>query len=521
MARFLLLLIFVSNSVALREDAAQPQTSHPKLSILLLHAFFPSHTFPLISLGAELASRGHNVSCFGSVTTDFETRHKELLKSNGIHYLNTTLFDTSIFDEFRQIAKDNGTIFELLPSIIKIIKLFSSESFYNTIELNVSQFDYLIAEQAAGPLLYDLSSKWNHSNTMLLILQSEVIPRYLQAWPYPRYLAPFSDNMTFLERLVNTGVYVIKEQIMSQFFILLMRFNGLRGMPSDFLSMVVHQPTLHNTVIGLDWPKAVLPLQHYIGPMFLPHPPPLEPSLINWLERERKETVPVIVISMGTTAEITKEMAEAFISLSSNYRLVWSLRESNQHVLSGLQINKSQIYVTPWLSQVAMLKHHSVKLAILHCGLNGVQESLYNGVPVLCLPYGIDQHDNAFRLEYYKLGISLQPHEVTNETLSKAVASLQEKVYDDNVNKISVLFKAAGGVKKGADLVELYAEVGYEHGLPSFVRYQWGFIQYYNIDVWIVLGLLLTLSFIGCRKLCKRCCCSRCCMKKEAKRKTE
>ena len=354
------------------------------------------------------------------------------------------------------------------------------------------------------------------------MLQSELTPRYLQAWPYPRFTAPFSDNMTFLERLLNTGVYVMIEQVVSQFFLLLMRFNGLRNMPSDFLSMVVHQPTLHNTVIGLDWPKAILPLQHYVGPMFLPHPPPLEPSLINWLEREGKEAAPVIVISMGTTADITKGMAEAFISLSSNYRLVWSLRESNQHVLSGLQINTSLIHVTPWLSQLTMLQHHSVKLAILHCGLNGVQESLYNRVPVLCLPYGIDQHDTAFRLEYYKLGVSLFPHEVNNETLRKAVASLQEKVYYDNVNKISVLFKAAGGVKRGADLVELYAEVGYEHGLPSFVRYQWGFIQYYNIDVWIVLGLLLTLSFIGCRKLCKRhCCCSRCWMRKEAKRKTE
>lgn len=136
-------------------------------------------------------------------------------------------------NEFRQIAKDNGTtIFSLLPSIIRILRLFTSESFYNysTIESNVSGFDYLIAEQAAGPLLYDLSSKWNNSNTMLLMLQSELTPRYLQAWPYPRFTAPFSDNMTFLERLLNTGVYVMIEQVVSQFFLLLMRFNGLRNM---------------------------------------------------------------------------------------------------------------------------------------------------------------------------------------------------------------------------------------------------------------------------------------------------
>lgn len=136
--KFLLLIaIFACNSVALHKEAVQPQASHPKLSILLLHSFFPSHTFPLISLGAELVSRGHSVSCFGSVTADFETRHKELLKSNGIHYLNTTLFDTSIFNEFRQIAKDNGTtIFSLLPSIIRILRLFTSESFIIILQLN-------------------------------------------------------------------------------------------------------------------------------------------------------------------------------------------------------------------------------------------------------------------------------------------------------------------------------------------------------------------------------------------------
>ena len=516
-----LLLVCNPASASGKEDAGGP----PKLSILLLHSFFPSHTFPLISLGAELASRGHRVSCFGSVTNDYETRHKELLESNGIHYLNTTLFDATLFDEFRKMAKDNGTtIATLLPKIYQIIKFFKSESVYNSSmlqleELNGSEYDYLIAEQAASPILYYLSDKWNNSNKMLMMLQSEMSPRYLQAWPYPRFTSPFNDNMTFLERLLNTGVFVLIEHMVSWLFWYIMNLSG--SMPSDFFSMPIYQPTLYNTVIGLDWPKATLPLQHYVGPMFLPHPPPLQSSLTDWLEQDEKGAAPVIVISMGTTGEITTKMAEAFISLSSDYRLVWSLRESNHHVLSGLDIDKSSIYITPWLAQFTMLKHKSVKLAVLHCGLNGVQESLYNGVPVLCLPYGIDQHDTASRLESNKLGLSMLPHNVNKETLWKAVELLQDRVYYDNVQKIRTLFKTAGGVTKAAELVELYAQVGYEHGLPSFVRYKWNFVQYYNLDVWVVLALFVMLSFLGCRKICRKCRCSRCCLKIKMKRKTE
>ena len=101
----------------------------------------------------------------------------------------------------------------------------------------------------------------------------------------------------------------------------------------------------------------------------------------------------------------------------------------------------------------------------------------------------------------------------------------EREQFEDNARKISALFKAAGGVKKGADLVELYAEIGYEHGLPSFIRYDWNFIQYYNIDVWCVLVVLIVLGLIGCR-LCCKCFCRRicgccCCRQGKEKRKTD
>ena len=483
------------------------------LSVLLVHSMFSSHIFPLVSLGAELVSRGHTVSCIGSVVEGFD-HIPALAESYGIKYKHISYVSKEIYDGFKQTGKHDGDkswvtlIANLTRFMLKAQK--DAESMLLPFKtLNISEYDYIIVEQAAYPIQHYLSNTRKATNTMFLIILAEFTPRFIIPWPYPRLSAPLTPDMSFIDRLINTALYIpVEYAMMVMISIMTNAIDSDLNVPINFLNAALGQPILYNTVIGFEWPKPLLPLQHYVGPMFPPNPSPLDSSLSEWLNESGVS--PVIVISMGTTAIITRELAESFITLSTKYRLVWSLRESNQHVLSGLHIDKERIYLTSWLSQFTMLQHPSVKVAILHCGINGVQEALYNRVPVLCVPFGMDQHNIALQITHQKLGLSLKSHEVNEKTLTDAIDLLQGSLYQNNAKRISHLYKAAGGAKAGADLVELYAAYGYEHGLPAFIRYKWSFIEYYNIDVWIVLiGMLIALMY-GIRKCCRFCCTRRC-----------
>lgn len=53
------------------------------------------------------------------------------------------------------------------------------------------------------------------------------------------------------------------------------------------------------------------------------------------------------------------------------------------------------IKVASWIPQNDVLGHSKTKLLFGHAGGNGMIESLYHGVPMVCAPFYADQFDNA------------------------------------------------------------------------------------------------------------------------------
>lgn len=53
------------------------------------------------------------------------------------------------------------------------------------------------------------------------------------------------------------------------------------------------------------------------------------------------------------------------------------------------------IFISKWLPQNEILSHPNIILFISHCGLGGVIESRYHGVPILAVPIYGDQYMNA------------------------------------------------------------------------------------------------------------------------------
>ena len=56
--------------------------------------------------------------------------------------------------------------------------------------------------------------------------------------------------------------------------------------------------------------------------------------------------------------------------------------------------------------------------------------------------------------------------------------------------------EAGGGVERAARLIEHYSEVGYDHLVPAYAKYDWTWIQYHNADVKaVVLVVLMALGY--------------------------
>ena len=106
----------------------------------------------------------------------------------------------------------------------------------------------------------------------------------------------------------------------------------------------------------------------------------------------------------------------------------------------------------------------------------------------------------------------------TSENVTNAIKTITEtKEYREQANKIRQIFLFAGGARRAADLVEFYAEVGYDHLIPAYAKYEWSCVQYYNLDVYCVLLLLSFLVLYSAFRLLKCCCCRVCCSSKKPK----
>ena len=65
---------------------------------------------------------------------------------------------------------------------------------------------------------------------------------------------------------------------------------------------------------------------------------------------------------------------------------------------------------------------------------------------------------------------------------------------------IRQVFIQAGGAERAAELVEFYADVGYDHLIPAYAKYEWSWVQYYNVDVYgIILCFICACIYCSVR----------------------
>lgn len=86
------------------------------------------------------------------------------------------------------------------------------------------------------------------------------------------------------------------------------------------------------------------------------------------------------------------------------------------------------VLIKTWLPQVDILAHPNVKLFISHCGLGGIVESQWLGVPILGFPMFGDQMMNADLAEQEGWIIQMDLKTLNEDEIYK---NIQELLYNE------------------------------------------------------------------------------------------
>nr|WP_257031001.1 nucleotide disphospho-sugar-binding domain-containing protein [Edaphobacter lichenicola] len=196
---------------------------------------------------------------------------------------------------------------------------------------------------------------------------------------------------------------------------------------------------------GIPWPSQF----HYAGPLH--DDEGREPVAFPW---EKLNGKPLIYASLGTLVNGLDHAYKAILEAAEKLQEV-------QLVLSvGLSINPDDLRPTPpdaiivrTAPQLQLLKRAA--LCITHAGLNTTLEALAQGVPMVAVPIGYDQPGVAARIEYHRVGRSLEIAALTGENMLEAIREvLKNWSYRARARYFQKVIKRTRGLEVAADRIE-------------------------------------------------------------------
>ena len=82
-------------------------------------------------------------------------------------------------------------------------------------------------------------------------------------------------------------------------------------------------------------------------------------------------------------------------------------------------------------------------LVVTHCGHGTVMRALAHGLPMLCLPMGRDQNDNAARIVARRAGLRLTPDAEPEATRAALTTLLADTQFTDSAKHLGAAIAAA------------------------------------------------------------------------------
>ena len=247
--------------------------------------------------------------------------------------------------------------------------------------------------------------------------RSPVLPSHI-----PSVLTPFSDKMTFYERLSNLFVEITSDYLYSRMELYDSSFEKTRYF--DDLIRLPTKTVLQNACLCfllrhslLDFPTPRMPDVIPVGSVIARPAKPLPQHLKYVIDSYSSG---VILVSFGST--ISEVSNETLIKFMNTFRIL------PQGIVfrydSNLTDTPRNVHFFKWLPQNDILGHSNVKLFISHCGMNSLIETTYHGTPMIAFPFYTDQHNNAALMQSRGIGEILDINDFTSEGLSATIKAI-------------------------------------------------------------------------------------------------
>lgn len=155
------------------------------------------------------------------------------------------------------------------------------------------------------------------------------------------------------------------------------------------------------------------------------------------------------------------------------------------------------ILMLNWLPQNDILAHRNTRLFISHCGLGGLTEAKFHGVPILGIPVFGDQPKNAKAIAKEGWALELPYSDINAPSLSRAINELiSNETYTRKVKEWSRLYRDRphSALEEAVYWTEyVLRHNGARHMQTPAVHLN--FIQQNSLDVLAAFALILYILF--------------------------
>jgi len=168
------------------------------------------------------------------------------------------------------------------------------------------------------------------------------------------------------------------------------------------------------------------------------------------------------------------------------------------------------VLISSWLPQTSLLAHPNLKLFITHAGAGSLQESICYTTPIIAIPINSDQFANANEALRLGIGVSVDWHSLTEETLAREVAKMFEgKSYQNKVETLQR--RILDTPQHPLDRAVWWLEYLLRHPSNSAMRsraHDLHWTQSMMLDVVLFFHLLVLVVLATVYTIVDRCCCA-------------
>ncbi|KAK5639952.1 hypothetical protein RI129_010763 [Pyrocoelia pectoralis] len=399
----------------------------------------------------------------------------------------------------------------LLEMLNDVVELQMQHPFVQNLITNQSvKFDVFLLELLVGPPIA-FGKKFECPIIGLTTLrQSLETANHLIGTPthpilYPDVLLPFEEPENLLQR-VFSAIYALTAHLATVFYIHPQQnlaiekyfgkgFGTVEQLTSNASLMFINGNPF------LDRPRPTMPATIEIGGIHIVPPKPLPTNLKIVLD---SASVGVIYFSLGTNVKtklLSKQVKDILLSVFSElpYTILWKLEDED------LPNSPDNVIVSKWFPQSSVLKHPNTKLFITQGGLQSIDEAIYEGVPMVGMPFFADQPGNINKMVRKGFGLSFDIGSLEKEHFKQTILEvINNPKYGLNVKKASQLGrdKPMSGLEHAVWWVEyLIRHKGAKHLQSPLINISWW--KYLLLDVIACLAIAITalcfVVFIGLR----------------------